>query len=246
MLYEQELTALITHLGHGEVLSVAYDTAWLARLSRRYPDRGFERAYPWLRAAQHNDGSWGSQVPHLHDHIICTLAAVIALQLTDDPQDQMRVQRGLVYVDKHIEHLSEDANDTINFVGLMGLLLLEARTLGLRVPDRVYHNKHMLSTSKLEYLRSHPEQWANHPIAHSLECFQPSLPNVENLINANGSVGVSPATTAAILLNSTGSDERLLGYLQRTQQADGGIPTVAPIDIFEITWALNALKRNHV
>ena len=63
---------LLNALGEGRIDSVAYDTAWIARLNERFPGQGFGQALDWLRKNQHPDGSWGGTFLHYHDRIICT------------------------------------------------------------------------------------------------------------------------------------------------------------------------------
>ena len=77
-----EVETILTGLlpGYSRSDSVAYDTAWLARLAPHFPGRGFESALPWLRQHQNTDGSWGGRVRHYHDRIINTLSALIALK----------------------------------------------------------------------------------------------------------------------------------------------------------------------
>lgn len=64
----------------------------------------------------------------------------------------------------------------------------------------------------------------------------------DDLLESNYSINVSPSATAGYLLQH--HDERALTYLQHVlaREATGAAPAVAPIDIFEITWALNHLR----
>ncbi len=239
---DAQLQQLLSVLGRGEMLSVAYDTGWLARLSLRYPDKGFDGAYDWLLRSQHADGSWGSAVPHYHDRVICTLSALVALQLKISDKCDPRIEKGLDYIWRTMSYLYADANDTINFRGIASLLLSEATDLGLDVPQSVYY-KYETSAGKLSRLYSRPDIWAKHPISYSLECFHPTLPEATFMIADNGSIGVSPAASAALLLNSTVAEPRILEFLSQAVRPDGGIPTVVPIDLFEIAWSLNVLRQ---
>jgi halimadienyl-diphosphate synthase len=62
--------------------------------------------------------------------------------------------------------------------------------------------------------------------------------DIENLQEGNGSVGVSPAATAYFATYIKRGDEASLRYLRNVMKPDGGMPNVAPFDIFEIAWAL--------
>ncbi len=77
----QEVEKLLSALGREPTEgSIAYDTAWLARLAIRFPNYGFDDALLWLRRNQHADGSWGSDALHYHDRMISTLSAINALK----------------------------------------------------------------------------------------------------------------------------------------------------------------------
>src|ERR1043165_7283766 len=79
---DEQIEQVLARLGRGagEMDSVAYDTAWIARLAPHFPGNGFEQALEWLRWHQHGDGCWGGALVHYHDRIISTLAAIIALR----------------------------------------------------------------------------------------------------------------------------------------------------------------------
>jgi halimadienyl-diphosphate synthase len=69
------------------------------------------------------------------------------------------------------------------------------------------------------------------------------LLDVENLQEANGSVGCSPSATAYFALQVSPGDEAALKYLRDVADRNdtitvGGIPEIAPFDVFEIGWAL--------
>src|SRR5262245_42855435 len=108
-----EIEALLSCLGQGLTLSVPYDTAWLARLSLKYPGGGFDLAYPWLRAKQRADGSWGADILHYHDRIVCTLAAIIALKTgSASARNSAAIDAGLRYLRSAIQRTLSDQHDT--------------------------------------------------------------------------------------------------------------------------------------
>ena len=88
----EEIRRLLVNLGGpGKMASVAYDTAWAARLTELDEPMG-ERALEWLRAHQLPDGSWGASEPrYYHDRVICTLSAMIALARYGCAQDRARL-----------------------------------------------------------------------------------------------------------------------------------------------------------
>jgi len=62
--------------------------------------------------------------------------------------------------------------------------------------------------------------------------------DIENLQEENGSVGVSPSATAYFANYIKEGDEASLNYLRNVRNPDGGMPNVAPFDVFEIGWTL--------
>jgi halimadienyl-diphosphate synthase len=62
--------------------------------------------------------------------------------------------------------------------------------------------------------------------------------DIENLQEDNGSVGVSPSATAYFATYIRPGDEASLKYLRNVTNVDGGMPNVAPFDVFEIAWTL--------
>jgi halimadienyl-diphosphate synthase len=232
----------LSRLGRGDMDSVAYDTAWMARLAPKYPDAGFDQALTWLRERQHSDGSWGSEVMHYHDRTICTLAAIIALKIAgESAHDEDRIREGENFLWRHFGQLFVDANDTGNFQGLVALMLDEASVLDIDVPRHLYQKMDGIG-KKLAILRDDPSRWRQHPLSFSLEVFGIGLPKDANFLEENGSIGVSPAATASFLEHSPHRNVHALDYITRSIQPDGGAPNFLPVDTFEVAWALNDLR----
>ena len=106
-----QIELLLKDLGKGRVDGVAYDTAWVARLTEHYPGHGFDNSMEWLRQNQHDDGTWGAPLVHYHDRFISTLAAIVALQEGGrETRDQRRVKRGEAALWKLIGKLGKDNN----------------------------------------------------------------------------------------------------------------------------------------
>jgi halimadienyl-diphosphate synthase len=62
--------------------------------------------------------------------------------------------------------------------------------------------------------------------------------NIDELPEANGSIGYSPAASAYYALFVKPGDPKSLAYLKQNITADGGLPNVAPFDLFEVGWTL--------
>ncbi len=253
MINQQSLTAIqdvlsaniertLAHLGTGDMNSVAYDTAWIARLTPHFSD--FADALTWLRQHQHSDGSWGSHELHYHDRAISTLAAIIALRLAGQGyQDEQRIRRGETFLWRINGQLHRDAHETVGFSVLIVSLINEAFSLGLDVPRDLYHSADIIE-KKLNMLSRDPKLWRYTTMVFSLEAVRTYFPSEPDFLETNGSVGASPSATAALLLQSEQPSEPALRYLKDliAAQDDGGVPDVAPIDTFEIAWSLNHFR----
>jgi halimadienyl-diphosphate synthase len=238
-----EVQKLLPFLGAGRVNSVAYDTAWVARLKKYYPENGFNSNLEWLRQHQHADGSWGADVPHHHDRFISTLAAIIALrEVGYDAQDEARIRRGEEALWRHFAQLSQDDSDTVGFPVLSVALTAEANALGLHVPQPQVRYAAAYEKRVKALLNQTKRQWRTSPLAFSIEGLRVYIDEADDVLEANASVGISPAATAGLLISSRRPP--VMAYLEKVvqTQADGGVPALSPIDTFEATWALSHLR----
>lgn len=235
-----EIEKLLNELGTGDIDSVPYDTAWIARLGQQLPGQGFDDALGWLRRHQYDDGSWGGQPFYHHDRFISTLAGMVALTVVGSSEDQRRIQKAENFLWHTYAHLHHDAHDTIGFPVLAVALINEARELGLDVPRDLYVDVATIE-KKLNMIGHYSNQWRYNTMSFSLEAARPEYPESFDFLEDNGSVGTSPAATAAVMLQSGVVHPRSLEYLQQIVggQRDGGAPNVAPIDTFEINWSLS-------
>ncbi len=238
-----EVQKLLPFLGTGRVNSVAYDTAWVARLKKYYPENGFNSNLEWLRQHQHADGSWGADVPHHHDRFISTLAAIIALrEVGYDAQDEARIRRGEAALWRHFAQLSQDDSDTVGFPILSVALTAEAKALGLHVPQPQVRYADAYEKRVLAFLNRRERPWRASPLGFSIEGLRSHLTESDDVLEANGSVGTSPAATAALLMSH--HRQPALAYLHQVtqKQGDGGLPALSPIDTYEAIWAINHLR----
>jgi halimadienyl-diphosphate synthase len=251
---ENSLTSMVNNtlaaLGKGTMGSVAYDTAWAARLEQRFPKMGFKRSLEWLRRNQNPDGSWGEKdFIHYHDRFVSTLSALISLQLMGkDHKDRARIRAGERFLWHNASRLRHDPNDTIGFPVVSVGLLQEARALGLDVPRESYFDPRIVE-EKLNRLGSDPKLWHHHTILFSFEgiireSLKHSLNEQLHFLATNGSVACSPAATAALLLYMDDPRTDTTDFIRNTfsEQGDGGMPAFMPIDTFEIAWAIDQLR----
>jgi len=246
--YDTEVQTLVSNLSLGEMDSVAYDTAWVARLTRLESDLG-KSALEWLCANQNLDGSWGNaSFAFPHDKIINTLAAVVAIaSLGRRSSDQTRIQRGILALERlatpeTARILANHDRATVAFEMLVPTLLQEAQEMGLvlRNTELILGGLAPLRQMKLQKIERVKISKQN-TLAFSAEMAgqdKASLLDTANLVARDGSVSNSPAASA-YFLNFVNPDEpRVWQYLQTTQKNDGGFPAFLPFDIFEKIWIL--------
>ena len=242
------ITKLIDEIGPGHMGSTAYDTAWAARLGDidwSLSSRGLS----WLTEHQLPDGSWGAPAPmYYHDRVLCTLAAMIALSYQGRRlRDRERVEQGKLALERIVagatQGLQSDPNGaTVGFEMIAPTLAAEAERLGIikNQGNRILGRLSKLRAKKLSYLQDNmisrkvtmafSAEMAGSDGQHMLD--------VDNLQETNGSVGVSPSATAYFATYVKRGDEASLNYLRTVMGADGGMPNVAPFDVFEIAWTL--------
>lgn len=239
--FRQTILDLLNSIGPSIITRSAYDTAWLVRLGEM--DESLSRpALDWLRANQLPDGSWGALEPRYHhDRMACTLSAMVALATLGGPEDRSR----LIRAQSILEHMAlglpaDPAGATVGFEMIIPTLLVEAQALGLI--DRLDGALDRLTRHREAKITALPKGVINRAVtvAFSTEMVGSDglhLIDVENLQEANGSVGYSPAATAFFALNICPNNPEALNYL-RHYAVGGAVPYVAPIDVFEHAWTL--------
>jgi halimadienyl-diphosphate synthase len=239
---------LIDEIGPGHMPSTAYDTAWAARLGDVDPVIS-NRALTWLAKNQLPDGTWGAPTPmYYHDRVICTLAAMIALTYRGHREaDKEQVANGRLALERIVSGatggLSADPNGaTVGFEMIAPTLVAEAEKLGIikNQGNRILGRLSKLRSKKIQYLQNNMIS-RNVTMAFSAEMAGidgKHMLDVKNLQERNGSVGVSPSATAYFATYIKKGDEASLNYLREISKPDGGLPNVAPFDVFEIAWAL--------
>lgn len=242
------IAKIIEEIGPGHMASTAYDTAWAARLGEIDWVIG-NRALTWLAENQLPDGSWGASAPmYYHDRVICTLAAMIALSYRGRREhDRVQIENGKLALERIVGGatlgLQSDPNGaTVGFEMIAPTLAAEAERLGIikHQGNRILGRLSRQRAKKLSYLQG--KMISRHvTMAFSAEMAGVDgqhMLDVENLQESNGSVGVSPSATAYFAAYIKKGDAASLSYLHSILKPDGGLPNVAPFDVFEIAWTL--------
>ena len=239
---------LIDEIGPGQMASTAYDTAWGARLGEI--DWGISsRALSWLAENQLPDGSWGASAPmYYHDRVICTLAAMIALSVRGRRgHDKAQIERGKLALERiaggATQGLRADPNGaTVGFEMIAPTLTQEAEKLGIiqNQGNRILGRLSKQRAKKLSYIQG---KMINRQMTMAFSAEMAGIDgqhmlDIQNLQETNGSVGVSPSATAYFATYIKKGDAAALNYLRSILKPDGGLPNVAPFDVFEIGWTL--------
>ncbi|MBN1449733.1 MAG: hypothetical protein JW963_01845 [Anaerolineales bacterium] len=234
--------------------SLAYDTAWCARLNGIDWDLS-NHALAWLNEHQLPDGSWGAEKPfYYHDRVISTLSAMIALTYRGRrTQDRTQLEKGLLALEKittgATQGLQADPNGaTVGFEMIVPTLVSEAERLGIiqQQGDQILGRMKQMREQKMSKLTGVKINRYLTP-AFSAEMAGMDGQNIldtENLQEKNGSVANSPSATAFFVTQVNVGNERALKYLRSSIQ-EGGMPFAAPFDIFErawVSWNLSLVK----
>ncbi len=242
MAFWEKAYDLLHEIGPGRMMATAYDTAWAARLVELDEPIGAD-SLEWLRAHQLPDGSWGArEIPYHHDRLICTLAAMIALVREGNARDKTRWQRAQAALVGMTGRLGADpAGETIGFEMIVPTLMAEAESLGIASDGNDAHLAQLRRWRQAK-LAALPQGTISR---HVTVAFSSEMAGVDglglldlpNLQEGNGSVGHSPSATAYFALYARPGDGTALEYLRRSA-VNGGMPNVAPIDVFEQAWTL--------
>lgn len=226
----------------GLMMPCAYDTAWLARIPAEHDFSvpAFPEALDWLRQIQQDDGSWGAEIEYVHDRVISTLAAILALAEWDqDGGDEHAIERGLGYIWEKADQL-EHEQETIGFEVILPALVRECREFGLALPLPAFERYERMQVEKLAMISPDMLYSRNTTLAFSLEFMGDhfSVEEASLLQESNGSVAVSPSATA-YFLTKWPDNAAARRYMTEVARAYGGkAPQMFPFDIFETAWSL--------
>jgi halimadienyl-diphosphate synthase len=240
---------LLKKIDNGKVSSTAYDTAWVARLGEIDWELS-SQALNWLCEHQLSDGSWGAEQPFCyHDRVVSTLSAMIALTYRGRRnQDRLKIEKGLVALERITNGATEGLKmdpigGTVGFEMIAPTLVAEAERLGIiqQQGEKILGRLKTLRLTKMKKLAglkisrsitaAHSAEMAGSDSIHLLD--------VDNIQEVNGSVSNNPAATAYFASIVKPGDKNALDYLRNVRnRSDGGIPSFAPLDIFERVWIL--------
>lgn len=230
-----------------------YDTSWAARLTNSDGSLAYPDLLGWLAERQHPDGSWGSQIPYIHDRILTTLAVVLLLaRFGSRRQDKVQRQAGERYIWQNVGRLHYDPHKTIGFEMILPTLLAVGREMDLELPYAQLRHYEDERAKKLSLLPMQRLFEVRTSALFSLEAFAGSI-NLEgatNLLSEDGSMVTSPSATAFLLSQDPdwrSSFPKSTAYLENLlKRQNGSLPPVAPSGMFMSSFMLYYLHYGNM
>jgi len=228
----------------------AYDTAFVARVRRASDpnEPAYPRAVEWLLAHQNPDGSFGTTLPILKEQVLATVSAVLALSELPAGRQDGAVQQAQQRAQQFLWEKTQQwqlGPQPVAFEILLPSLLEAARARSLPLPYDRFAPIISQREAKIGHVPPRLVYNVPSPLLHSLEYLGDGLDAaaIRQQQAANGSFGNSPSATAFFLTRSDSAAARRYLDGLAAASADGGIPNVAPFDVFERAWVLANLLR---
>jgi halimadienyl-diphosphate synthase len=244
----QQVQELLKEIGIGKMSSLAYDTAWIARLGEIDWELS-SQALEWLCENQLPDGSWGAKEPfYYHDRVISTLSAMIALTHRGRrSKDRIQIEKGLLALEKITNGaalgLEADFNGaTVGFEMIVPTLVEEAENLGIinSQGQTILGRLGQQRSIKLKLINGKMIN-RNMTAAFSAEMAGADgqhMLDIDNIQEKNGSIGHSPSATAYYSVFIRPDDTKALNYLKKFVNPSVGAPDLIPFETFEANWVL--------
>ena len=230
-----------------------YDTCWVAGLTNPDGTLAFPDLLWRLLERQRPDGSWGGEIPYVHDRLLTTLAIVLLLaRFGHRQQDEARLRAGERYIWQHARKLRDEAHQTVGFEMILPTLLAKAREMNLNLPYAQLRHYRRERTKKLSILPSQRLFEVRTSALFSLEAFagEVDLEGATKLLLKDGSMATSPSATAFLLSQvrdwrSTYPES--VDYLEELLvRYEVGFPPIAPYDIFVRAWSMYYLYHGNL
>ncbi len=231
-----------------------YDTAWVSMISKTingYDQWLFPESFRYILDNQLPDGSWESYAS-LEDGILNTMAALLALKKHSKtlPAGHKALSLHLdVSISKAKRSLEDKLHrwDVASGVNVGFEILVPAMLAMLETEDLLFQfpGRQCLQEIREEKMaKFDPRKLYNAPTTflHSLEAFI-GVVDFDRLCQYKtlGSMMCSPASTAVYLMHTSCWDAEAESYLHKVileghGKGSGGVPSVFPMPVFEITW----------
>ena len=218
-----------------------YDTAWAASVPcDADPGRShYPQSLRWILAHQNSDGSWGSNANYWFDGVVSTLAAVVAVARFPNERGARAAQRAAERFLATTTRVSHPSGEPVGFELLLPTLIRRALEAGAVVPDRL-NAFGGIRARKLAPIPPESLTRADLSTIHSLEFMIDSIPldELKSAQSSDGSIGNSPAATAAFLERTR--DPSAEAYLSGCMElsGNGSLPVLHPCEQFDLIWRL--------
>nr|AAQ72565.1 ent-kaurene synthase like-6 [Oryza sativa Japonica Group] len=228
----------------------SYDTAWVAMVpvqgSHQTPR--FPQCIEWILQNQHDDGSWGTNLPGSvvnKDILLCTLACVVALKRWNTGRDH--ISRGLNFIGKNFwvamdEQTIAPVGFNITFSGLLNL----ATGTGLEFPvmqtdiDGIFHMR-KIELERDAYGTASSRRAFMAYVSEGLGSLQ-DWDQVMAYQRKNRSIFNSPSAAAATVIH--GHNDSALCYLDSlVSKLDGPVPVMYPQNAYSQLGMVDTLEK---
>lgn len=251
-----------TKYGSGSMTCNAYDTAWVACVSKTVGNRPqwlFPSCFYYLLRTQEPQGGWHSFNSQNgarcdDDAILSTAAAIHALlQYLKTPYQldvhhidlSNRISKAVAFLESKLSswrlHSRIGVGFEILLPALLDLLEKSDIKLSFESKDDLYQlREHKLAKIDLDMIYKNE---GSSTVLHSVEAWYGDGSFDYNKLarrKVNGSMLASPSATAAYLMRILEWDPEAEAYLHlvvsRGLEKDGGVPSAWPSSVFEMTW----------
>lgn len=249
--------------GVGSMTCAVYDTAWVSMVAKTTDGQTrwlFPSSFQYLLGHQQHDGGWQNSNSDI-DGILNTLAALLAL--CKHIRQPHQIKGGL-------ENLKHQESRAIYFLeAKFSRWTVESTVMQPGVRPLVAKLLRLLEWEGLQFLFLGRDLLINGSESKNPDCSQSTIYGdlekaatgfIEGRVGEIdfdrvgqykilGSMMVSPASTAAYLMNCSTWDDEAEEYLSHVVslgvgQSTGGVPTKFPTTVFEVTGAITTLLEN--
>ena len=252
-LVQQLANGCESHLLGSATVSI-YDTAWVSMISRTingHDEWLFPESFQYILDHQLPEGSWESYAS-LEDGILNTMAALLALKKHSNALSagdkaislhlDVSIYKAKRCLEDKLHRWDVESGVNVGFEILIPAMLamLETEDIIFRFPGQACLQ--VIRERKMANFDPRILYDAPTTFLHSLEAFIGSI-DFDRLCQYKtlGSMMCSPASTAVYLMHTSRWDAEAESYLHRVisegyGKGGGGVPSVFPMPVFEITW----------
>lgn len=238
----------------GSATVAIYDTAWVAMVSKVTDSKVqwvFPECFQFLLDSQLPDGGWESHGSN-DNRILNTMAALLAMIKHKNAHNsnrnedffglETRIEKARLSLEESLQHWDVESAVHVGFEMLVPALLRMLATEKMSFIFPGQQSLEVLNEEKLKKIKPETLYTSTTTMLHSLEAFIGRI-NFDKIGHQKkfGSMMASPASTAAYLMHCSTWDTEAESYIRKVilegeGKGSGGLPSVFPAPIFELTW----------